>query len=127
NGPVTLSLNANPTNTALSGTTTVNAVAGLATFTDLSVGNVGNGYTLQAVASGATSVTSAPFAITIPPTITPPVPGATATATPTVTPTVPTATPGPTWTVTPTLTPEAVTLPVTRNGPDRILVTISGR
>jgi hypothetical protein len=47
----------------LSGTTTVTAVNGVATFSDLSIDQPGNGYTLQAVASGLTGAMSAPFNI----------------------------------------------------------------
>src|SRR5207253_458527 len=48
----------------LSGTTPVNAVAGVATFSDLSINKTGTGYTLQATSSGLTSVTSSGFNIT---------------------------------------------------------------
>ena len=48
----------------LSGTKTVNAVAGVATFTGLSLDKVGVGYTLQATASGLTSANSSAFNIT---------------------------------------------------------------
>ncbi|MCB9933784.1 MAG: IPT/TIG domain-containing protein [Planctomycetes bacterium] len=45
---VTLSLSTNPTGATLSGTTTVNAVAGIATFTDISVNIAFNAYVIQA-------------------------------------------------------------------------------
>jgi hypothetical protein len=45
----------------LSGTRTVTAVNGVATFSDLSIDQIGNGYTLQASASGLTSAVSVPF------------------------------------------------------------------
>jgi hypothetical protein len=49
-GPVSVSLNSpsytNPSPAVLSGTTTVNAVSGVATFSNLSVNAQGNGYTL---------------------------------------------------------------------------------
>jgi hypothetical protein len=48
---------------ALSGTLSVQAVAGIATFSDLSIDKIGNGYTLVANASGGAGGTSAPFAI----------------------------------------------------------------
>ncbi|HEY6110277.1 MAG TPA: hypothetical protein VIV56_15360, partial [Gemmatimonadales bacterium] len=61
NGNVTLEIGANPTGGALSGTTTVTAVAGVATFCGLSIDRVGSGYTLKATASVLTPVTSAAF------------------------------------------------------------------
>src|SRR6266550_2163971 len=51
----------------LSGTTSVNAVNGVATFSTLSINNAGNGYTLTASASGLTGATSTAFNITAPP------------------------------------------------------------
>jgi hypothetical protein len=48
----------------LSGTTTVAAIAGIATFTTLSIDKVGTGYTLAATGPGLTGVTSATFNIT---------------------------------------------------------------
>src|SRR6266540_1808347 len=47
----------------LSGTKTVPVVNGVATFSDLSIDQVGNGYTLVVSAPGATSAASAPFNI----------------------------------------------------------------
>jgi hypothetical protein len=49
---------------ALSGTTTVAAVSGVASFNDLSIDLIGTGYTLTAEARGVTSGTSAAFNIT---------------------------------------------------------------
>src|SRR6266542_644592 len=49
---------------ALSGTTTVAAVNGVATFSTLSLDKSGTGYTLSATASGLTGAPSAAFAIT---------------------------------------------------------------
>jgi hypothetical protein len=49
---VTVALGANPGGGALAGTLTRNAVAGVATFADLSVNKAGTGYTLTAAASG---------------------------------------------------------------------------
>jgi len=60
---VTLVLGTNPGGSTLSGTTSVNAVAGTATFDTLSLNNVGNGYTLVASSSGLTGATSNPFNI----------------------------------------------------------------
>ena len=60
---VTLSLDANPTGATLSGTLTVNAVNGVATFPGLSVDKVGSGYTVAASAAGLSGDTSPPFDI----------------------------------------------------------------
>jgi gliding motility-associated-like protein len=49
---VTLSIANNTGSGTLSGTTTVNAVSGLATFSGLSINNVGAGYTLRATSAG---------------------------------------------------------------------------
>src|SRR5207249_3462096 len=51
-GSVTVALGANPGSGALSGTATVAAVAGVATFSDLSVTKSAPGYTLTAAATG---------------------------------------------------------------------------
>ena len=48
----------------LSGTTTVTAVAGVATFATLSIDRAADGYTLTATAKGVAAATSAPFAVT---------------------------------------------------------------
>jgi hypothetical protein len=66
NGPVTIAIANNGGAVqpgTLSGTTTVTAVNGVATFSDLSIDQAGNGYTLQAAASGLTGAVSAPFDI----------------------------------------------------------------
>jgi hypothetical protein len=47
----------------LSGTTTVAAVNGVATFSNLSIDQLGNGYTLEVVAAGLTGAESRPFNI----------------------------------------------------------------
>jgi VCBS repeat-containing protein len=60
---VTLSLDANPTGATLSGTVTVNAINGVASFPGLSLDKVGSGYTLAASAAGLTGDISAPFDI----------------------------------------------------------------
>jgi len=60
-GAVTLALGANPAGATLSGTTTVSAVAGVATFGDLHVDKAGGGYTLLAAATGPAGATSDPF------------------------------------------------------------------
>lgn len=59
--PVTIALASNPTSSVLGGTLTVNAVNGIATFTDLVVPDVGAGYTLQASSGALNSATSDPF------------------------------------------------------------------
>ncbi|MDQ6671259.1 MAG: pilus assembly protein, partial [Chloroflexota bacterium] len=92
----------NPPGT-LSGTTTVNAANGVATFSNLSIDMAGVGYTLIASSSGLASATSASFTISSLPTATPP-PTLVPTATPTATPVPPTATPTATP-VPPTATP----------------------
>ena len=61
--PVTVALDANPTGATLSGTLTVNAVNGIATFPGLSIDKVGSGYTMAASASGLTGATSPAFDI----------------------------------------------------------------
>jgi WD40-like Beta Propeller Repeat len=50
----------------LAGATVVSAVGGVATFRDLSIGEVSAGYTLTASAAGFAAVGSIPFAITAP-------------------------------------------------------------
>src|SRR5205823_850762 len=61
NGSVTVALGANASGATLSGTTTAAAVAGVATFGDLSLNRAGTGYTLTAAAKGVASGTSAAF------------------------------------------------------------------
>ena len=61
---VTMAIGTNPGGGTLSGTTTVAAVAGTATFSNLSINKTGTGYTLVASSAGLTSATSAPFNIT---------------------------------------------------------------
>jgi YVTN family beta-propeller protein len=63
-GSVTCALAANPGGATLSGTATVNAVAGVAAFADLSLDRVGTGYTLACTATGLTGATTAPFDVT---------------------------------------------------------------
>jgi hypothetical protein len=53
----------------LYGTTTVNAVNGVATFTDLNIRSAGSNYTLTAISSGSTSTLSNSFNITSSPAI----------------------------------------------------------
>ena len=62
-GPVTVALGANPALATLGGTTTVNAVAGVATFSTLSVNRVGTGYTFVGSSPGLISATTTTFDI----------------------------------------------------------------
>src|SRR5262249_16940864 len=61
---VSLAMGSNPSGGTLSGTTTKAAVAGVATFSDLSIDKKGIGYTLLASSSGLTGATSNAFNIT---------------------------------------------------------------
>jgi Chitobiase/beta-hexosaminidase C-terminal domain len=61
---VTMALGANPGSGTLSGTTSVNAVNGIATFADLSIDAIANAYTLTASSAGLTSAASTAFNIT---------------------------------------------------------------
>jgi hypothetical protein len=65
-GKVTLSITSGTGDgeAVLSGTTTVAAVAGVATFSNLSIDNAGAAYMLSAAATGYAGTTSAPFDIT---------------------------------------------------------------
>src|SRR5207253_1278691 len=60
---ITVAIGTNPASGTLSGTTTVAAVNGVATFSHLSIDKAGAGYTLTASASGLTSGTSSAFNI----------------------------------------------------------------
>lgn len=62
-GMVTIAIGTNPSNGALSGTVTVAAVAGVASFSTLSISVAGTGYTLTAAATGLTGATSSAFNI----------------------------------------------------------------
>src|SRR4029079_7082665 len=61
---VTLAIGTNPASGTLSGTKTVAAVNGVATFSDLSIDKAGTGYTLTAASTGLTGDTSSSFNIT---------------------------------------------------------------
>lgn len=61
---VTVALGANPGGGTLSGTTTISAVAGVATFSNLSISSAGVGYTLIASTPTRTPATSAAFSVT---------------------------------------------------------------
>ena len=60
-GQVTVAIGANPGAGVLSGTTTANAVNGVATFSNLSIDKTGTGYTLTGASPGLTGVTSPAF------------------------------------------------------------------
>ena len=64
NDPVTLAIRANPAGGTLSGTTTVNAIDGMATFDGLSIDTPSAApYTLIATAACSTATLSAPFTV----------------------------------------------------------------
>lgn len=58
---ITLTLGANPGNATLGGTLTVNAVNGIATFSDITLNNSGSGYTLVASSGDLSPDTSTAF------------------------------------------------------------------
>src|SRR3989441_9498865 len=60
----TLTAGTGPSGATLTGTTTVAAANGVATFYALSLDKSGTGYTLTATASGLSAATSAPFDVT---------------------------------------------------------------
>jgi len=61
--PVTMAIGTNAGSGTLSGTTTVDASSGVASFPDLSINQIGFGYTLQATSPGISPATSAGFDI----------------------------------------------------------------
>jgi hypothetical protein len=61
--PVTIAIGSNPGEGTLAGTTTRNAVNGIATFDNLSINNAASGYTLVASSPALTSATSESFDI----------------------------------------------------------------
>ncbi len=63
-GPVTIALANNPTGATLSGTLTVQARDGVATFSDLSLDKAGSGYTLQATCPNLTPIATSAFDVT---------------------------------------------------------------
>lgn len=64
---VTVAIGTNPSGGTLSGTTTANAMAGVASFNDLSIDKTGIGYTLVATSGNLTSATSAGFLVCLAP------------------------------------------------------------
>ncbi|MGH7613548.1 MAG: beta strand repeat-containing protein, partial [Gemmatimonadales bacterium] len=63
-GNVAIAIGANPGGGVLSGTTTVAAIAGVATFSDLNIDKTGAGYSFQATAEGLTSPFSTAITVT---------------------------------------------------------------
>ena len=61
---VAMAIGTNPSGGTLSGTTSVNAVNGIATFSNLSINKTGTGYALAASSTGLTGATSNAFNIT---------------------------------------------------------------
>src|SRR5437667_3202278 len=57
-GNITVAIGTNPSTGTLSGTKTVAAVAGVATFSGLSIDKAGTGYTLTATGAGSTTSTA---------------------------------------------------------------------
>jgi hypothetical protein len=66
-GAITLTLDENPGNARLTGTTTVRARAGVATFSDVALDRAGEGYRLAASTADASSARSEPFDVRSPP------------------------------------------------------------
>ncbi len=62
---VTMAIGTNPGGGTLSGTTSVAASSGVATFSTLSINRTGTGYTLGATSAGLTSATSSTFNVTV--------------------------------------------------------------
>jgi YVTN family beta-propeller protein len=63
NDAITLTIGTNPSGATLSGTTMVDAAAGIAMFGDLSIDGVGSGYTLVATSGGLSGATSQSFRV----------------------------------------------------------------
>jgi alpha-tubulin suppressor-like RCC1 family protein len=62
---VTVAIGTNPSGGTLLGTTTVNAIGGIATFSELRIDLPGSGYTLEAMSGSLTTATSSTFDVTI--------------------------------------------------------------
>jgi hypothetical protein len=67
-GNVTIAIDINPGGGALSGTTTVQAIAGVATFSNLSISSPAAGYSLNATSGTLSAVASARFSVAAIPT-----------------------------------------------------------
>lgn len=65
--PITLTLLNNTEDATLGGTVTQGALEGIATFTDLTVNEIGDGYALQAASGTFATVQSSSFDVTAPP------------------------------------------------------------
>ena len=65
--PVTVSFNTNAASATLLGTTTANAVNGVASFLDLSVSKSGPGYSLAAASPGLIGAQTLAFTVAVPP------------------------------------------------------------
>jgi hypothetical protein len=102
---ITMAIRNNPSGGKLSGTTKVNAVKGVATFTNLSIDKPGTGYTLKASTGYIITGSSNAFNITGTPSI------------PIVTTPVVTS---------PNITPPVVTTPVAGTAPAWLQVTVTG-
>src|SRR5439155_1569082 len=63
-GTVTVAIGTNPGGGTLAGSTSMAAVSGVATFSNLSINKAGTGYRLRATSSGLTGISSAQFNIT---------------------------------------------------------------
>ncbi|MHB8838769.1 MAG: beta strand repeat-containing protein [Gemmatimonadaceae bacterium] len=63
-GDISVAVGTNPGGSTLSGTTTIKAIAGIATFSDLKLNRPGTGYTLVFSSTGLSAATSAAFDIT---------------------------------------------------------------
>ena len=66
-GPITLTLATNPGDATLGGTLQIGATNGIATFSDLTLNEIGDGYTILAAATGLSSATTAGVDVTAPP------------------------------------------------------------
>ena len=64
NALISLAIGTNPGGGTLAGTVSLNAINGVATFTNVSINKSGTGYTLVASSSGLTSATSSTFNVT---------------------------------------------------------------
>jgi hypothetical protein len=65
NALITLAIGTNPGGGTLSGTVSLNAINGVATFANVSINKTGTGYRLVASSSGLTSATSSTFNVTV--------------------------------------------------------------
>ena len=63
--PISVGIDTNPSSGTLSGTFTVNAVNGVATFGDLSIDRAGSGYTLATFSTGLSGATSGGFNVSV--------------------------------------------------------------